>query len=257
MPTLSNNEIEAAIEAGQLILNADAEMVEAASYQLRMGNVYYDLSEDAKRIQLKPGQRVLIKPGHRVVLITAERLLIPDDIIVRVISKGALFSIGLSPVATYADPGFQGNLGLVTMNIGDKYIELPPGEPIAKAEFSKLLSPSTKPYVGQHGFQAGIWPLKDHLQKEYNEVKGDERVSVEKEEAFALLPQATRTVIRDLEFFRICTIIGLGVAIAINATALFLAGTGLMSNFSAVLVNLISTVLISLFLTLVNRIKEK
>jgi dCTP deaminase len=74
------------------------------------------------------------------VLITAEDLAIPDDILVRVVSKGSLFSIGLSPVATYADPGFTGNLGIVTENISDKYVELPQGEAIAKAGAHPILT---------------------------------------------------------------------------------------------------------------------
>jgi dCTP deaminase len=56
------------------------------------------------------------QPGHRVVLITHEELEIPPNIIARIINKGSLFSIGLSPVCTYADPGFTGNLGVVTPN---------------------------------------------------------------------------------------------------------------------------------------------
>jgi dCTP deaminase len=51
-----------------------------------MGNVYYDLTEGAKRFQLREGEAVLIKPGHRVVLITIEELSVPADILVRVIS---------------------------------------------------------------------------------------------------------------------------------------------------------------------------
>ena len=103
-----------------------------------MGHVYYDLTEADRRIEVGDSDKILIKPGHRVVLITLEELVVPPDIIARVVSKGSLFSIGLSPVCTYADPGFHGNLGIVTQNISDKYIELPIGEPIAKVDFSKL-----------------------------------------------------------------------------------------------------------------------
>ncbi len=54
------------------------------------------------------------------------------------VCKGSLFSIGLSHVATYADPGFKGNLGIVTQNLSDKYIVPPPGEQIAKIDFTQL-----------------------------------------------------------------------------------------------------------------------
>ena len=131
------------------IRGADPGRLAGACYELRMGNVYYDLTEGGKRFALAPGQIVLIKPGHRVVLITAEELEVPPDILVRVESKGSLFSVELSPVATYADPGFGGNLGVVTQNISDKYIELPQGEPIAKADFTRLTIRAARPYLSR------------------------------------------------------------------------------------------------------------
>src|SRR6185437_15268035 len=163
MTTLSDVDIGREIQAGRLIRNAAPNRLAGACYELRMGNVYYDLTEGGKRFALTPGQMVLIKPGHRVVLITEEELAVPPDILVRVVSKGSLFSVGLSPVATYADPGFGGNLGIMTENISDKYVEIPQGEPIAKADFTRLTSPAMRLYQGQHGFQAGIWPIKTHL----------------------------------------------------------------------------------------------
>src|SRR5207253_2325448 len=135
-----------------------------ACYELRMGAIYYDLTEGDKRIDASANKNVLVKPGHRVVLITQEELEIPNNIIARVTSKGSFFSVGLSPVSTYADPGFTGNLGVVTQNLSDKYIEIPIGEPIAKVDFSLLSNAAKKPYQGQHGFQTQIWPIKHQLQ---------------------------------------------------------------------------------------------
>jgi dCTP deaminase len=244
--TLSDNEIESEIGAQKLVRNADLNMLEGACYQLRMGNVYYDLTEHGKRFALKQGEMVLIKPGHRVVLITAEELSVPANVLVRVVSKGSLFSIGLSPVATYADPGFAGNLGIVTENISDKYIELPQGEPIAKADFTRLTSSATRLYQGQHGFQAGIWPLKDYLQRRHSEVAGDPRVRSERDEAFALLPAATRTVLRRIEQTQMWTDIALVLAIFINAATLFLISGKFMDNFYGIVGNLIASAIVGL-----------
>ena len=241
MTTLSDKEIGIEISAQRLIHNTDPARLAGACYELRMGNVYYDLTEAGKRITLAAGQTVLIKPGHRVVLITAEELDVPLDILVRVVSKGSLFSVGLSPVATYADPGFGGNLGIVTENISDKYIELPQGEPIAKADFTRLSSAAAKPYRGQHGFKVGIWPLKTQLQKTHAEVASDPRVLSEKEEAFALLPAATRTVIRRIERTQILTDVGLALAIVFNAAALFQLSGKLADGFYGVVGNLVAS----------------
>lgn len=246
MTTLSDNEIKGEIDAGRLIRNADPEMLDGACYELRLGSVYYDLTENGTRFQLKPGENALIKPGHRVVLITAEELDIPAQILVRVVSKGSLFSVGLSPVATYADPGFRGNLGIVSQNISDKYIELPQGEPIAKADFTRLSSPAARLYEGQHGFQLGIWPIKAHLQKTHSEIASDPRVLSDKQESLALLPAATRAVIRRMEATQLWTNAGLVVAIIINSLAIFLVEKELVNGMIGIIASLVAAAIISI-----------
>ncbi|WP_137935552.1 dCTP deaminase domain-containing protein [Mesorhizobium comanense] len=252
MTTLSDVDIATEIQAQRLVRNADLRGLAGACYELRMGTVYYDLTEGGKRIALTPGQVVLIKPGHRVVLITAEDLDVPPNILVRVVSKGSLFSVGLSPVATYADPGFSGNLGIVTQNISDKYVELPQGEPIAKADFTRLSTAAEHLYQGQHGFQVGIWPIKTHLQKEHSDVAKDPRVRSEKEEAFALLPSATRTAIRRVENTQIWTNAGIFLAIIINAASLFAIGGKMEDNFYGIVGNLIASAIIGLAALFIN-----
>jgi deoxycytidine triphosphate deaminase len=176
MKTLADHEIEAAIVRGELILDADPAGCVGACYELRMGNVYCDLTEGEKRWTVPPGGTVLIKPGHRVVLITHERLALGADVFARIVSKGSLFSIGLSAVATYADPGFHGRIGIVTQNISDKYIVLPELEHIAKVGFTILETPASRPHRGQHGFETEIWPIKHHLQKTREQLADDLRL---------------------------------------------------------------------------------
>ncbi len=161
-----------------------------------MGGNYYDLNEGDHPIQLSPGQDIIIKPGHLVVLITQEEVNIPNNVVGRIISKGSLFSVGLTPVCTNADPGFSGKLGIVTQNISDKYIVIPQGESIAKIDFSTLESNTTKPYNGQHGFQTNIWPIKKQFQKNHADIKNDPRVGSEKDEAYKIIPNYVSLTIR-------------------------------------------------------------
>lgn len=256
MTTLNDSQIRDEIEAGRLVRNASLIGLSGACYELRMGRVYYDLSENAKRFELPPGEKALIKPGHRVVLITAEDVDVPANMLCRIVSKGSLFSIGLSPVATYADPGFSGNLGIVTENVSDKYIELPQGEPIAKADFTRLSEPSAKPYVGQHGFQAGIWPIKTHLQKTHAEVKSDPRVQRERDEALSLLPSATRTIIKRIETTQAWINFGIFVAIGVNALALLAINKQWMDSVDAIVTNLITNAVVGIGALLVTRIRK-
>ena len=199
MATLSDSEIQTEIRAGRLVIYGNDSHAAGACYELRLGDVYYDLTESDQPISIENTGTVLIKPGHRVVLITHEQLDLPADIFARVVSKGSLFSVGLSHVATYADPGFSGHLGIVTQNISAKYIEIHPLEPIAKVDFTKLSQPAKRLYIGQHGFRTQIWPIKSQLQKTFNQVCSDPRVKSEEEEAFMLLPAATTTMLRHIQ----------------------------------------------------------
>ncbi len=253
MATLNDQDVAAEIAQGRLIRNCDPDRLSCASYELRLGNVYYDLTESDRPIRLKPGDDVLIKPGHRVVLITHEELDIPDDVLARVISKGSLFSIGLSPVATYADPGFSGHLGIVTQNVSNKFVLLPQLEPIAKADFTRLTGPSARPYRGQHGYQTSIWPIKHHLQKTYAEVRRDPRVGTEKEEGYRLLPQATADILRTLERRRRLVDLAIMAAVILNSISLFLVGDKLIDNVQGLVGNLLASLIVALFVLYAER----
>jgi dCTP deaminase len=253
--TLTDREIAEAMEFGSLIRNGQTAQLGPACYELRMGPIYYDLTELDRRIDVGEAGTILIKLGHRVVLITLEELAVPLDIIARVVSKGSLFSIGLSPVCTYADPGFSGNLGIVTQNISDKYVELPVGEPIAKVDFSRLSSPVEHQYQGQHGFKTQIWPIKHHLQKTYDQVSGDVRVESEKAEAYKLLPKATADLLRRMEQRQRAVDIAILLAVIINAAILAVISTKVLDTVTGIVANLLSSALVAIFV-IVTRTKE-
>ncbi|MGE3424982.1 MAG: hypothetical protein AB7N24_23280 [Dehalococcoidia bacterium] len=255
MTTLSDVQIKAAMALGHLVVGGSETQVGPACYELRMGPVYYDLTEGDKRIEIDAESHVLIKPGHRVVLITLEELSIPNDLIARVTSKGSLFSVGLSPVSTYADPGFKGNLGVVTQNLSDKYILLPLGEPIAKIDFALLSSPSANPYHGQHGFKTQIWPIKHHLQRVYKEVADDSRVASEIEEAYRILPRATGQVFRQIYLKQRMIDVAIIVTLIVNTLILGALSNELLEPLVAVAINLIS-VAITGILVLRFKLKE-
>ena len=250
MTTLSDIEIETCMAKGELVINGSAKQLGPACYELRMGNVYYDLTEGDRRIDVPAGGSVLIKPGHRVVLITLEELAVPHNVIARIASKGSLFSIGLSPVSTYADPGFSGNIGIVTQNLSEKFIELPIGESIAKVDFSMLSSDARNPYRGQHGFQTQIWPIKHQLQRTYEDLKNDPRVESEDAESYKILPRATVNAIRKLARRQRRIDWALLGAIFLNALVLT-AVTGKWVDIStAIWTNLVSSAVAAVFVWL-------
>lgn len=175
--TLADFEIAAHSEKHDLIEEGfDARRVKQACYELTAGSVYYDLSDNKKRHEVKKGEYVLVKPKQLLVVITSEKLRLAPDMLGRILTKGHLFSLGLMPVNTYADPGFSGHLGIVLYNVSNHYIKLPQGEPIAKIEFCRLQYPVRVPYHGQHGYETQIWPIRDDLVLSDGDVASDPRV---------------------------------------------------------------------------------
>lgn len=152
--------------------------VKQACYEIRSSYEYYDLSDDAKYYNLKESDfgYILLKLRQMVVILSLEKFNIPKDVIGRIMTKGKLFSIGIIPVNTYADPGFKGRLGIVLQNLSTKYIKIKPKEEIAKIEFSKLQEEVEEPYAGQHGYNTHIWPVDKKYWLNHDDINNDKRI---------------------------------------------------------------------------------
>lgn len=181
--TLSDRQIIAMAGNGILISeNFNVGSVKQACYELRVGDVYYEVTGEKKRREVSQFNNVLLKPHQLTVVITKETLNIPEDILGRILTKGRLFSAGILPVNTYADPGFQGKLGIVLYNATPRYLCIRIDEPVAKIEFSQLSERVENPYAGQHGYQTEIWPIPEEMVVSETDLANDTRVgSVEVE----------------------------------------------------------------------------
>ena len=82
------------------------ENVKQACYELRASKTYYELTDTQgkQKRDLNNGQYILIKPKQNIVVITLETIRLPSNVLGRILTKGSLFSVGLMPVNTYADP---------------------------------------------------------------------------------------------------------------------------------------------------------
>ena len=99
--------------ANNLIVEAfERDCVKQACYELARVT-FYDVqsAEEDKRVVIGPGNGYLLKPHCYVVSIAKERVRLPSNVLGRILAKGRLFSIGILPINTYADPGFEGRLG--------------------------------------------------------------------------------------------------------------------------------------------------
>lgn len=176
MSTLARSEIIERVEKKELISSEfEPSRIREACYEARISNEFFNITEsNSIRTVIADGDYYILRPNNQAVCITKEYFDIPLDIIARVLLVGDYFSLGIAPVNTYADPGFKGKLGIVLTNTSSNYLKLKVGEPIAKIEFSQLLSRCDKGYVGQHGGDVKIWPFRLDLvaTKEELRIKG-------------------------------------------------------------------------------------
>lgn len=180
--TLNDSNIIKLCEQHKILIEEDyqREKVKQCCYELRASDKYIILSGDENSkeysIDIDKEDYILIKPHNQVVIITQEKLNIPDNIVGRIMTKGKLFSVGLIPVNTYADPGFKGQLGIVFSNISNNYIKIKHLDSIAKIEFSKIIAPVNRTYTGQHGYETGIWPIPNGNILSKSEMKNNPKI---------------------------------------------------------------------------------
>src|SRR3984893_16367534 len=128
--TIVDSDMEKLAAAGELITgHFDSTCVKQACYELRASDIFWDVASAAedKRVVVGVHGEYLLKPNCYVVCIVKEHISLPSNVLARVLTKGLLFSIGVLAVNTYADPGFEGRLGITLYNGSRRYVRIQPG----------------------------------------------------------------------------------------------------------------------------------
>lgn len=258
--TLSDSDIKALCAQGKLIVNNfNAANIVQACYELRASSTYYIPLETDLTQTVEAGGYILIKPKQLVVVITLEELDLPNDILGRILTKGQLFSIGLQPVNTYADPGFKGNLGITLYNLSNNYLKIYPNKNIAKIEFSRLEKDVDKPYSGQHGYKTKIWPIPKDFILSQEEIKKDPRIKSNIEEImFSYGPNIGKPIKKVFKYGRALVLATLGSFTVALLLLFFGIKTGNIKVFDplcAIGLGIASNVLTSLLIFFVTDIK--
>ncbi|MFP3919508.1 hypothetical protein U5N28_17040 [Lysinibacillus telephonicus] len=243
--TLSDKDIKEFCQNGKLITEEFNERnVKQACYELRASNIYYDITVSDRKIEVADDSYILIKPKQLVVIMTLEGLEMPPNILGRILTKGKLFSIGLLPVNTYADPGFSGNLGIVFSNLSNNYLKIKPRESIAKIEFSKLEKNVERSYSGQHGFQTGVWPVPREMILTEEEVRNDPRIkNIPEEIVLSHGSNVGKVIDRIYKYERKFVIATIGYFTFTLVLIAALQGTNWITPVSSILLGVFSNVL--------------
>jgi deoxycytidine triphosphate deaminase len=146
----------------------DPSAIRHASYQLRLGDVVKVSSgkphsmesphlDDFQQLRWQAegaGEFIEVEPRRIALLYTKEYLTFPDNTVGFVISRGLLFSLGLTPENTYVDPGFQGNLYITIVNHSQDIVRLYKGMALVRLFVFRLADSVARSYVA--GTDIGI-----------------------------------------------------------------------------------------------------
>lgn len=250
--TIVDSDISRLAAASELIVDGfDPDRVKQACYELTASDIFYNLQSAAenKRVVVDASTGYLLKPNCYVVSIVKERLRLPSNVLGRILTKGKLFSVGILPVNTYADPGFEGRLGLSLYNGSQRYVVVRPGEAIAKIEFSMLPKPVMRPYSGQHGYETEIWPVATNLYADLAGEKVASRIGSDEEELALSHGPLVAEMFRQLRFYRygvwaqlFVILAGFGILFALHGyvSMVWSLALGILSNLlTMVAVNIV------------------
>lgn len=112
-----------------------------------LGPAGYDLTLDWGG---DPDESISLAPGGFVLAAANERFRMPDNVLGRICDKSSWARRGLHCFTTVVEPGWEGWLTLELANLGDDFLELPQGIPIAQAVFEFTDEPVERPYDGKY-----------------------------------------------------------------------------------------------------------
>lgn len=137
--------IQNELAGGRLIKNADPANIEACSYDLRIGTVFFD----GQSINNSQGnsQNHVLSPGGMLSMFTLEELHLPDNICATVFPINKQSSRGLLVLNPgHIDPGYTGPVSIRVLNISKQDMLIKHGEPIFTVVFDRLESATDRPY---------------------------------------------------------------------------------------------------------------
>lgn len=136
---LNDEEIEAVVDAMDMIQPYTYEQLQPASYDVQLADI-------VGAVSVGDGQWI-IKPKQFVLGSTIEKICLPDDLVARIEGKSSWARQGLIVhTAGFIDPGFCGTLTLEITNLSNHNISVQRGKLIAQVAFSRMTGKAKRPY---------------------------------------------------------------------------------------------------------------
>ncbi|GEM_PF-5582253 len=154
------------LEKRLIVEGYDEQQLKGCCYEFRVSNLAYSYDYENKLTRQQQSDQHIIQPFQTLTIVTIEKVSLDKQHFLLLFAKGSLFSIGLTPVSTAADPGFVGKLGITLTNMSVRPIRLRVGTPFVKGCFFNLGNEVAHPYVGQHGDATMSWPYPSQFHTE-------------------------------------------------------------------------------------------
>ena len=140
--------ISSMMDCGLLLRGIDPQMINGASYDLRLGDEYYYDGKIQKLSDQKPF--LTIEPYDYAIVSCKETACIPRDVIAKFGLTVGLFCQGvILSNGPQIDPGFRGTLFCLLFNTSNRAVHLKRGKHYATIEFNKLIG-YADPYEGKY-----------------------------------------------------------------------------------------------------------
>jgi len=163
MSVLSDRDIRAAIEAGEVVIRPyDPKDLQPSSVDLHLDRrfrvfrnnryPYIDVRKPqpdlTELVTIENDEPFILHPGEFVLGQTLEWTELPDKLVARLEGRSSLGRLGLliHSTAGYVDPGWKGNLTLELSNVANLPIALYYGMSIGQISFFRMTSSVERPY---------------------------------------------------------------------------------------------------------------
>jgi len=163
MSVLSDRDIRAAIEAGEVVIKPyDPQDLQPSSVDLHLDRrfrvfrnnryAYIDVRSPqpdlTEMLSVADDEPFILHPGEFVLGQVLEWVELPDNLVSRLEGKSSLGRLGLliHSTAGYVDPGWKGNLTLELSNVANLPIALYYGMKIGQISFFRMSSSVERPY---------------------------------------------------------------------------------------------------------------
>ena len=146
MGILAAQDITSHINTNTLIHNAALDNVEACSYDMRIGTIFYE-GQIINAAHARATEQIIIQPGAVISMYTEEELDLPPDICGTAFPLNSQSSAGLLVLNPgHVDPGFKGPLTVKALNVRRTPMAISRGMEIFTIIFEKLPHATTSPY---------------------------------------------------------------------------------------------------------------